>query len=280
MNAALERSEPPGLVALPAQVGPLEGCGEERPVGHPLDEVPVAVDPGHLEAPAPPVVVAPADLDSGAGGEPPRPSASRLLRIDHWARSLPGRRPLGNRRLRLLAALALVAVAAAGCSLAQGFVSTVNELGAAGFTSPDIEMEGVDSFRVSVTRDTEDLGTAAAEAAGVVWRELPVRIERLEVVCTNGFGGEGTYAADRAELEQRFGPRDPSLDEGFQESDARTIAAVLLGLFLGGLLILGAIVVLIVVLVRRNRRRGPPPGPPGSPGWGAQPPPPGYGPPS
>ena len=283
MTAALERSEPPGLVALPAQVGPLEGGGEERPVGHPLDEVPVALGSGHLEAPAPPVVVAPADLDSGTGDQRPGPLASRLLRIDHWARSLPARRPLGNRRRRLLSAftlIALLALAGAGCSLAQGFVSTVKELDAAGFTSADIETAGVDSFRVSVTRDTEDLSTAAAEAAGVVWRELPVRIERLEVVCTNGFGGEGTYAADRAELEQRFGPRDPALDEGFQESDARTIAVVLLGLFLGGLLILGAIVVLIVVLVRRNRRRSPPPGPPAPPEWGAQPPPPGYGPPS
>ncbi len=166
----------------------------------------------------------------------------------------------------------------AGCSLAEGFVSTVRALDRAGFGTPDIEVDSGDSFRVTVAKDAEDLDAAAAEAAGVVWRELPLRIEGLEVVCNNGFGGRGTYAADRAELERRFGPRDPALDEGFQESDLRTVAFVVLALFLGGLLVLAGIVVLIVVLVRRNRRRGPPH--PGPPGWGTQPPPPGYGPPT
>ena len=178
--------------------------------------------------------------------------------------------------------VALAALVVAGCSLATGFVSTVEELDAAGFGSADVEVDSGDSYRVRVTKDTEDLSAAAADAAGVVWRELPVRIERLSVVCTNGFGGEGTYTADRAELERRFGPRDPELDEGFEESDARTVALVILGLFLGGLVVLAGIVVLIYVLVRRNRRRSPPPGPgpPPPAGWGTQPPPPGYGPPS
>ncbi len=179
-----------------------------------------------------------------------------------------------------MAAAALAALVIAGCGLAEGFVSTVEELDKAGFGAPDVEVDGRDAYRVRVTKDVEDLSAAAADAASVVWRELPLGIERLEVVCTNGFGGEGTYTADRAELERRFGPRDPSLDEGFQESDLRTIGLVVLGLFLGGLVVLAAIVVLIVVLVRRNRRRGPPPGPPAPTGWGTQPPPPGYGPPS
>ncbi len=229
------------------------------------------------------MVVAAADLDPGAGGERPGPSARRLLRIDHCDPSLPADRPVGNRqtgaRLCLIAAAALAALVIAGCGLAKGFVSTVEELDRAGFGSPDVELDGRDAYRVTVTKDVEDLSAAAADAASVVWRELPLRIERLEVACTNGFGGEGTYTADRGELERRFGPRDPSLDEGFQESDLRTIGLVVLGLFLGGLVLLAAIVVLIVVLVRRNRRRRPP-GPPASTGWGTQPPPPGYGPPS
>ena len=168
----------------------------------------------------------------------------------------------------------------AGCGLAKGFLSTVQELDKAGFGTPDIQLESDDSYRVTVTKDTEDLEAAAVEAAAVVWRELPLRVESLEVVCENGFGGRGTFVADRAELERRFGPRDPALDKGFQEDDARIAVAVVLALLLGGLLVLGGIVVLIVVLVRRNRHRGPPPGPPAPPGWGTQPPPPGYGPPA
>jgi len=164
----------------------------------------------------------------------------------------------------------------AGCGLAEGFLSTVQELDQAGFGTPDIEVESGDGYRVTVTKDTEDLVAAATEAAGVVWRELPLRIESLEVTCENGFGGRGTYTADRGELEQRFGPRDPALDEGFQESDARTVLLIVLALVVGGLLVLAGIIVLIVVLVRRNRHRNPPPGPPGPPGWGTQPPAPGY----
>lgn len=175
--------------------------------------------------------------------------------------------------------LALV-VALAGCSVLQGFVSTIRALDRAGFGTPDIQFDTDGSYRVTVSKDTEDLEAAAAEAAGVVWRELPLRIDRLEVSCGNGFGGRGTYAADRAELEERFGPRDPALDAGVQEGDLRTLGIVVVALIAGGLVILFGIAILIVILIRRSRRRSPPPGPPEPPPvWETQHPPPGYGPP-
>lgn len=176
--------------------------------------------------------------------------------------------------------LCALMLALAGCGVVQGFVSTVRALDRAGFGTPDIQVDSGDSYRVTVEKDTEDLDAAAAEAAGVVWRELPLRIEHLEVSCGNGYGGRGVYDADRAELERRFGARDPALDEGVRKGDLRTVALVLIGLFVGGLLVLAGIIVLVVVLIRRSRRSSPPPGPPGPPGWGTQPPPPGYGPPS
>jgi len=179
-----------------------------------------------------------------------------------------------------------VVLAVAGCGVARGAFSTAKSLGDAGFANPNIEIGSGDSVRVTVTKDTEDLGTAAAEAARIVWHKLPLRIEDISVTCSNGFGGRGTFTADRALLESRFGARDPALDEGFQEKDARTAVVVVLVLLGGGLLVLAGIVLLIVVLVRRNRRGSPPPppppppgapGPPGPPpGWGTQPPPPGY----
>jgi hypothetical protein len=109
-------------------------------------------------------------------------------------------------------------------------------------------------------------------------------VARLEVTCRNGFGGKGSFAADREELEQRFGPRDPELDRGIKDSDVRNAVLVIGGLLAFGLLVLIGGGVLIFVLVRRNRRRRPPPGsfgpgPQGPGGWGPQPPPPGYGPP-
>jgi len=175
--------------------------------------------------------------------------------------------------------LIVMALALTGCGVAQGFLSTVRALDAAGFGTPRVEVEAGDRVRVTVTKDTDDLDGAAVEAARVVWQELPLRIGELRVICNNGFGGSGGLTADRSELERRFGPRDPALDEGFQESDVRTAVVVVLALVGGGLVVLVGIVVLVVVLVRRSRRRSPPPGPPGPPpGWGTQPPPPGYGP--
>ena len=191
-----------------------------------------------------------------------------------------GRGMLGRRQARVLLSLGLLVLAATGCGVVRGTISTVRALQKAGFSSATIHPRTGDTIAVEVKKDTEDLDLAAADAAGVVWRKLPLRVERLEVTCGNGFGGKGRFAADRAGLEQRFGARDPVLDRGFQESDFRTVAIVLGVLFLGGLLVLAGVIVLVVVLVRRNRGRTPPPGPPPPPAgrWqgASQPPPPGY----
>jgi len=181
---------------------------------------------------------------------------------------MPARRPAG----KALVAVALLVLAATGCGLVRGTISTVRALQKAGFSSARIQTGNPDSFKVKVRKDSEDLDVAAMEAAGVVWAKLPLRVERLDVLCENGFGGKGTFVADRAQLEQRFGARDPDLDRGFQRSDLRTVAIVIGVLVVGGLVVLGGIIVLVVVLVRRSRRRSPPPGP------FSQHPPPGYGP--
>jgi len=173
---------------------------------------------------------------------------------------------------KAVAAVVLLVIVVAGCGLIRGTISTVRALQRAGFSSARIQTGNPDSFEVKVRKDTEDLDAAAIDAAGVVWRKLPLRIERLQVQCENGFGGKGTFVADRAQLEQRFGARDPDLDRGFRRSDLRTVAIVVGVLVVGGLLVLGGIVALVVVLIRRSRRRPPPPGP------FSQHPPPGYGP--
>lgn len=282
MNPRLNRSEPPGSLALPAQIGAGEGRGQDGAVGRTSDEVAVTVGGGHLEAARPPAVVAASDLDLGPRSQRSLRSAGRAPRIGHQLRSLADWRRAG----KVLAALAMFVVVATSCGVVRGAVSTIRALDKAGFDAANIEFGENDTFRVTVEKDTEDLHAAATEAAGVVWRELPLRIEGLEVTCGNGFGGKGTFAADRASLEQRFGARDPDLDRGIEDRDVRTVALVVLGMFVLGLLVLGAILVLVFVLIRRSRSRQPPPGTwgpggPAGPGGGEpQPPPPGYGPPA
>jgi len=194
--------------------------------------------------------------------------------------------PPCNRSRPAAAAVGLVLASfllvVAGCGAVEGVVrgtvSTIRLLDDKGFDSPQIQPRGGDVVLVTVTtKDSEDLEAAAVEAASVVWGNLPLRIERLEVTCRNGFGGRGAYRADRAELEQRFGARDLTLDDGFDSVEPRTVAIVVGAVVLAGLLVLAGIVILIVVLVRRRRRGSPPGGPPGPPtGWETQPPPPGY----
>lgn len=179
----------------------------------------------------------------------------------------------------VLAALLLVG---AGCGavggVVRGTLSTIRLLDDKGFDGAQIQPRGGDVVLVTVTtKDSEDLDAAAVEAAAVVWGNLPLRVERLEVRSKNGFGGRGAYRADRAELEQRFGARDPALDKGFDSVDPRTVLIVVGALVVGGSLVLVGLIVLVVLLVRRNRNRRTPPGPQGPPpGWETQPPPPGY----
>jgi hypothetical protein len=182
----------------------------------------------------------------------------------------------------VLVAVGLLAMLVSACGVVKGTVTTIRELDRAGFTSAQIQVLETDSYQVSVRKDAEDLNAAAVDAARVVWERLPLRVERLEVTCNNGFGGSGRFAADREELEQRFGPRDPDLDRGLQESDFRTAGLVLVGLFVLGLVVLAGIIVLVLLLIRRSKRRKPPQGPPPG-GWGPPPggggplgPPPGY----
>lgn len=169
----------------------------------------------------------------------------------------PGR--FGKRAAVLLAAALVVAA----CGAVGGTISTFRALGEAGYSNPQLSSTGGE-ISMTVRRDAEDLDAAAARAAEIVWRKLPFPIDTLTVVCENGFGGQGSFRATRAELEAAFGERDPKLDEPVSDSELRRVGLIALALLLLGLAVLAAIVVTIVVLVRRSRRSAhrPPPPPP------------------
>ena len=102
---------------------------------------------------------------------------------DRHTRTLAPRpaHPVGRRTGLVLAGVLLALLA--GCGVVRGTITTVTALDDAGFGIPDIQLDaGDDGVRVSVQKDTEDLAAGAAEAAEVVWDNLPLPIERMEAV--------------------------------------------------------------------------------------------------
>lgn len=182
------------------------------------------------------------------------------------------------RSRRLLIPLVAVLAWLAGC----GTVSAINDTEKAltddgfrdvtiSFAPTDIE---IDRFQMSASRHQDLRGIEAVERAEeIVWNEFPRRFDRLEVRV-----GTESGAADRAELEARFGPRDPELDdksigddveEGFRLFGIG--AAIVAGL--GVLSCIGVIVLIVVLVTRSSRKRREqwvwyPPPPPG--GYGQQ----------
>lgn len=116
------------------------------------------------------------------------------------------------------------------------------------------------------------------EIAGIVWNSYPRRFTTVAVTLD---GDLALYT--RGELQERFGPRDPQLDEKAFSDDIN--GAVRNGAIVA-LIVLALGVLLVVLLVRASRKRrrnqpppppfGPPPGmpPPGMPPPGMPPPPP------
>jgi hypothetical protein len=194
--------------------------------------------------------------------------------------------PRHRRATRWLPALLAATVLLAGCELATGTVRTATELQRAGIDNPNLNYNnGVARLDYDPDPDPLEARTEQERAAGIIWRNLPFRIERITVVASGGgFPGRRDYP--RVLLEQQFGPRPARLDRSVSDIARRaSLIAVAVGLVL-----LVLIVVVVVLVVRAVRARptpqpaGPWPQAPagaqpwGQPAWG-QPAPPGQPPP-
>jgi hypothetical protein len=182
---------------------------------------------------------------------------------------------------RWLAAVAAAVVLLAGCELATGTVRTATELQDAGIRNPDLQYDNGEA-RIEYDPSTGPLERRAEQdrAAGIVWRNLPFRLDRITVTARGG-GLLDQRDYPREVLEASFGPRP----EGLDRSPGEIARRALLWATIGGLLFLLAVVLIIVLVVRAVRRRptpqpagawqAPPPqqpwGQPGQPGYGQQP---------
>jgi len=182
------------------------------------------------------------------------------------------------RRWHALALVALAAALLAGCDLATGTLRTATELEKAGLRNPNLQYDG-GTATLEYDADPNPLDARAEQdqAAAIIWRNLPFRVERVTVVARGGEVPSRDYP--RAELQQQLGPRPAGLDRSVEDIARRaTLIAVVVSLVV---LVLVIVVILLVVRAVRRRPTPQPAGPWAQPGapqpWGQPGPPPGWG---
>jgi hypothetical protein len=187
----------------------------------------------------------------------------------------PAARGRAVTRRRTLALIALAVALLAGCELVTGTVRTTTELQDAGIRNPNLQYnDGVATLDHDADPDPLEARAEQDRAAGVIWRNLPFRIDRI-TVASGAAGSPVRRDYPRALLEQQFGPRPANLDRSAADIARRAaIIAVVVSV------VVLALVVLVIVLVVRAVRRRPAPQPaaawpPGGPQPWGQPPPPG-----
>jgi hypothetical protein len=152
-------------------------------------------------------------------------------------------------RRRLAAVLAVVLVAVPACGRAEGVRGTRRVLEEAGYRNVHIDLRTGGGLGVARV-DADSGGPAAETAAGVVWRNLPVRFDQLVV----SLGGQvSTFGYE--ELAGRFGPRDSSLDgKQVDEQVVRSGLRLMLLLSAGAVLSVGAVVITGLAVIRATKR--------------------------
>ena len=197
----------------------------------------------------------------------------------------PVLRRRGGSRWRVLVLAAVAAALLAGCDLATGTVRTAGELEAAGIDNPNLQYDG-GTATLEFDADPNPLEARAEqdEAAAIIWRNLPFRIDQITVVARQGTVPSRDYSRDL--LEQQLGPRPANLDRSVADI-ARRASVVALVVSLVVLVLVIVVILLVVRAVRRRPTAQPPAGawgqpPPGQQPWGppgpqqpwGQPPPP------
>jgi hypothetical protein len=164
--------------------------------------------------------------------------------------------PTPRRAARVVTSVvaALLLVLAPACGTIGAFIDLQEDLEDAGFSDVDVNVDsgaGGDALRIEATPPPGATPEEGQEqAAQVAWTTFPRRFERLQL----NIGGQ-SVTLERQELEQRFGPRDPDLDDKELEDDIRNLGiGVLIALAVGLVLCVG-LIILIIVLVRRSGKK-------------------------
>ena len=168
----------------------------------------------------------------------------------------------GRRWLVLVLTLLTAIVVLAGCSALSALLDTQQTLHNTGYQSVHVGFHtngAADDIDVSVTVSAAPTQADALNVASVVWAHLHERFDVLDVT-VHGTGPTLTRDYSFDELQQAFGPRNPSWNTTTVAAGTEQLGLVVLGA-IGAIAL--TVIVVAIILTRRRRRRSPP----GWPGW-------------
>jgi hypothetical protein len=182
---------------------------------------------------------------------------------------------MGRRSAGLVAVELVVGVVASGCGVINDLVDLEERIEHQGYDVSNTFHEDFGTDRNEVTIEAEHNARGEPPPAGqleiaeIVWSTYP---RQFELVVIDLDDDEVVFS--RSQLRERFGPRDPELDENSFDDEVRSgFRGVLIAFIV--MLVLGLVAIVMTVVVLRSRsKRPPPPPPPPAPGRRLPPPPP------
>jgi hypothetical protein len=143
----------------------------------------------------------------------------------------------------------VVALTLGGCGRVQGVAETKRALKQAGYSDVDVSLEATGGLGFA-TVEVSTAGPPPERAAEVVWDTLRVRFYTLAVI-VDGQITAFTYDG----MEERFGPRERSLDRRqIDEEVVRSGLKLMLLLTAGAVVSVGLVVALGLLALRAGRR--------------------------
>jgi hypothetical protein len=178
----------------------------------------------------------------------------------------PPRGPAVPRRDRRWPVVLLVLLAttllAAGCGALSALIDTQQSLQNAGYQSVHVGFHAngqADDVDVGVTVSAAPTQADSLNVASVVWAHLHERFDYLDVT-VHGTGPSVTTDYSFGNLQQTFGPRNPSWDKTTVAAGTEQLGFIIIG----AIAAIGVTIAVVAILVTRARRRRR--GPPGWPG--------------
>ncbi len=160
------------------------------------------------------------------------------------------------------------------CSTIRSTIDVTSELRDRGYDDPNVSVTSDNvvevTYRSTALRsDSESIAADELEVAEVVWERMDVRVDGVYVEEERS---DKSQYLPRSALVDRFGERDPALDDTTFADDAARAGRIAIGVVIVmGLVFLAVVALVIWLVVRSQRKRRAKGGPTAGPGFSGDP---------